>query len=243
MDFRDVPIDQILNYFSIASGLTVIKDPGLQGTATLMNTRPITLGDAFGVLGALLDSRGFQMTRTATMIQIAPKGQGGGFGRGSFGGPGGFGSGPGGFGGTQANNAGGNPTGGPGAGFPGFGGGGPGGFGGRGRSQDQTEVYRLQYASAKALATIVNDLFKNATTGATSGGQGGGRNGGGPGGFPGFGGAAPAVFRVASPAVSIRGITITAMPMATLRPAIRPRLRRLPPRPAPLPTIIPIHSS
>src|SRR5438067_1131886 len=33
MDFRDAPIDQILSFFSVISGLTVIKDPGLQGTA------------------------------------------------------------------------------------------------------------------------------------------------------------------------------------------------------------------
>ncbi|MBW3624970.1 MAG: hypothetical protein KY468_16350 [Armatimonadetes bacterium] len=135
MDFRDAPIDQILNFFSVVSGLTVIKDPGLQGNATLITPRPVPLNDAISILEALLDSRGFRLERTATMLRILPKGGGGG-GR-----PGG---------GRGERGPGGSEDGG---GFAGLG-------GGR-RNAEQTQVFQLQYARAQGVATIVNDLFRN----------------------------------------------------------------------------------
>ena len=48
-------------------------------------------------------------------------------------------------------------------------------------------VYPLKYANAKALATVITELFVSSTAGG-SGGGGRSRGGGGFGGFPGFGG-------------------------------------------------------
>jgi type II secretory pathway component GspD/PulD (secretin) len=126
MDFRDAPINQILDFFSVTSGLTVIKDPGLQGTATLISPRPIPLSDAINVLEALLDIRGYRLDQTDTMIRIVPKSGGG----------------------NRDSR--------------------PGSDNRRAemaanlrQPKEQTKVYRLEYASAKSLSSIVNDLFKN----------------------------------------------------------------------------------
>ncbi len=145
MDFRDAPVDQILNFYSVITGLTVIKDPGLTGTATLISPRPMTVDDSIKVLDALLDSRGYRLDRSSTMMRVVNKGGGGG-GRGNRGG-------------GDTSNPGGNPS------------------GGRGErsSDEKTQVFQLKYASAKSLASIVNDLYKNAAQAANRG-RGGNNN-------------------------------------------------------------------
>ncbi len=89
LDFRNADIDQVLNFFAVVSRLSVVKDPSLTGTITLITPGPVTLDEAFRVLEAALDNRGYSLTRDKLMIRIQAKG-GGGPGRGdrSPGGPG-----------------------------------------------------------------------------------------------------------------------------------------------------------
>src|SRR5207247_1435221 len=50
LDFREVDIDNVLKFFSMAAGLTLVKDPGLTGPVTILQPRPVSLDQAFKIL-------------------------------------------------------------------------------------------------------------------------------------------------------------------------------------------------
>jgi general secretion pathway protein D len=99
LDFRDVDIDNVLKFFSMAAGLTLVKDPGLTGPITLLLPQPVTLDQGFKVLDAVLKTKGFVLQRQDMLMQVVPdpnargsRGGRGGFDRSSFGEGGGRGS-------------------------------------------------------------------------------------------------------------------------------------------------------
>jgi type II secretory pathway component GspD/PulD (secretin) len=136
MDFRDASVDDILDFFSVISGLTVIKDPGLQGTATLISPHPIPLSRALKVLRAMLNSRGYDMNQDEDMLTIVPKGRG---------------SKPGDN--RKRGNSGGNPGAKPNSPAP-------------NPNNEKSRVFQLNYAAAKAVASMVHDLYPNGKGGA-----------------------------------------------------------------------------
>src|SRR5439155_5581687 len=97
LDFRDVDIDNVLKFFSMAAGKTLIKDPSLSGPVTMLLPQPVTLEEGYRVLDAVLSTKGYTLERDPMLIRVVPVRRFGGFGGGGFGG-GGFGA-DGGFGG------------------------------------------------------------------------------------------------------------------------------------------------
>jgi general secretion pathway protein D len=160
LDFRDVDIDNVLKFFSMAAGKTLIKDPGLSGPVTILLPQPVPLDQGLKVLEAVLNTRGYTLQQDPMMMRVMPsRGFGGSGGFGGRGGSGGFGGG-------------------------GFGGG---GRGGRDRGP-QINVFKLQAASAQQVARIINELFRSSPAGAGGrGGRGGGAGGGRGFGFQGGG--------------------------------------------------------
>lgn len=70
IDFRNASIDSVLQFFSVTLGSTIIKDPSLTGTVTLISPQPITLREAFSILQAYLESKGYQIEQKANYIQV-----------------------------------------------------------------------------------------------------------------------------------------------------------------------------
>lgn len=76
IDFRNASIDSVLHFFSVTLGSTIIKDPSLTGTVTLISPQPITLREAFSILQAYLEARGYQIEQKANYIQVKRKEKG-----------------------------------------------------------------------------------------------------------------------------------------------------------------------
>ena len=137
MNFRGADIDRILDFYGSILGLTVIKDPALTGTATIIAPKPIPVEQAFEILNAYLDTRGYEAVRENGMLKVRAKQSRG------FGGPG-----TGRRGDSSDPGTGTNPM----AGFM------PGG----GQTTDQqTRVFQLKYAGAQGISRIINELFRD----------------------------------------------------------------------------------
>jgi general secretion pathway protein D len=141
MNFRGADIDRILDFFGSVMGLTVIKDPSLTGTATIIAPKPIPVEQAFNILNAYLETRGYTAVRENGMLKVRPQRQGGGPG---FGFPGAA------RGGTEGGS---DTSGGRGSGQQ--------GFGGLTLAEPETRVFQLKYAGAQSISRIINELFRD----------------------------------------------------------------------------------
>ncbi|MGC8833604.1 MAG: hypothetical protein ACP5R4_06070, partial [Armatimonadota bacterium] len=140
MNFRGADIDRILDFFGSVMGLTVIKDPSLTGTATIIAPKPISVEQAFNILNAYLETRGYTAVRENGMLKVRPQRQGG---------PGGF---PG-FGTARGTDGGSGSGGGRGSEQQ--------GFGGLTLAEPETRVFQLKYAGAQSISRIINELFRD----------------------------------------------------------------------------------
>jgi general secretion pathway protein D len=180
LDLSNASADAVISLFEQVSGVTIVKDPALNGKLPITSARAVDLNTAFNILNTKLDLMGYTMSKQNNLLVIRQKPQQRG-GRG------------GGFDISMLTNS---------------GGGGP--FGGGDNNRAQLKVYPIQYASATQVARVINDVYSAAPTGGFGrgggnpfgggggrfqfgggGGRGGGNpfGGGGPGGgFAGFGG-------------------------------------------------------
>jgi general secretion pathway protein D len=73
LNLRAVDIDSVLLVYSVASGQTILKDPGLTGPITLINGKKVPLLQAFQILEVVLNSKGFTITREGPVLRVVPK--------------------------------------------------------------------------------------------------------------------------------------------------------------------------
>jgi len=78
LDFRNSSPDMVLSFYSKASGIPIVKDPALTKGLTIQSPKPISLGEAFSLLSAVLDLSGYEMRKQGNLIVVAQKSQGGG---------------------------------------------------------------------------------------------------------------------------------------------------------------------
>ncbi|HVK06200.1 MAG TPA: secretin N-terminal domain-containing protein, partial [Armatimonadaceae bacterium] len=176
LDFRNASIDAILQALSEASGVTIVKDPALNGGLTLQSPKQQSLADAFAQLNAVLGLKNYEIQREGNFLIIRARQQ-------RFGG----------FGGRSGGSDGTN------GGVEGFG-----GRSGRGGDSSDTmlRVYQIKYANASQVARVLNEVFAGSGVPSVQPqpqqqrtGQAGdsspvqvAQRGGGRGGFGGFGG-------------------------------------------------------
>jgi general secretion pathway protein D len=170
LEFSSASVDLVLRLMAKSSGVPIMKDPALTGTITISTVKAVSLADAFAMLSAVLDLKGFEMQGRGTFLVIKQRPR------------------------TNTNRF----FGGSGAGTGLTGGSIASGDSGSGTTRVTTELqmYALQYASASAVAKTINDVFGQSTNssgfsfqGFGGGGDSGGPGGGGPGGGgPGGGG-------------------------------------------------------
>lgn len=73
MDFRGMDIDNVLLMFSTWAGVTILKDPGLSGPVNIIQGREVPLLDAFKILEAVLNQKGFTLEREGPVLKVAPR--------------------------------------------------------------------------------------------------------------------------------------------------------------------------
>ncbi|MBW3623262.1 MAG: hypothetical protein KY468_07620, partial [Armatimonadetes bacterium] len=73
MDFRGMDVDNVLLMFSTWAGVTILKDPGLSGPVNLIQGREVPLLDAFKILEAVLNQKGYTLEREGPVLKVVPK--------------------------------------------------------------------------------------------------------------------------------------------------------------------------
>ena len=71
MNFREVPLTQVLEYMSDAAGFTIVLDTPVSGTVSVWSNQPLTKAEAVALLDSALNKNGFtalQNGRTLTII-------------------------------------------------------------------------------------------------------------------------------------------------------------------------------
>ena len=164
--FRNASIDAIVQFLSKQTGITIVKDPNLNGTISLTSAGPVSLSDALQIFSTTLGLKGYDLKKEGKLLVVRSKAQAG---RGQGGG------------GGMSGMSGMDPT----AIMSMFSG-----------SQAQLKVYPITYANASQLARVINEVFASSQNPFDqfmqmmqgAGGAGGNRFGGGAGGAGGAGG-------------------------------------------------------
>ena len=71
-DFRGSDINNVLKLYAQMSGLTITADSTLAGQVTIINPKQVGLDDAFKILQSVLAVRGFTALQTGNVISIVP---------------------------------------------------------------------------------------------------------------------------------------------------------------------------
>lgn len=67
--------DAIIAFFENQSGVTIVKDPNLTGTTSLMSARPVPLSVAFQILSTTLSLKGYSLNKQGELLVIKQQGQ------------------------------------------------------------------------------------------------------------------------------------------------------------------------
>jgi len=72
MDFRGVGVDAVLEMFSKVANVTILKDPTVEGSITILSPEEVTLEEAFQLLRSVLEVRGYALIRERRVVKIVP---------------------------------------------------------------------------------------------------------------------------------------------------------------------------
>lgn len=75
LSFRNANVDMVLEAFSKASGVTIVKDPSITTTITLTTPKPVKLAQAFEILNLALKQRNFELRKEGNVLVAGPKRQ------------------------------------------------------------------------------------------------------------------------------------------------------------------------
>lgn len=74
-NFQNSGVDTIISWYSKTSGVTIIKDPALTGTLTIVSAKPISLNDAFAMLNTTLGLKNFELRKEGNFLVIRGRNQ------------------------------------------------------------------------------------------------------------------------------------------------------------------------
>jgi general secretion pathway protein D len=72
LNYRDADIDQVLQFFSLTSGKTIIKDPEVKGNVTIISQEKVSLEEGFTILRTILSLRGYTLLEDEKLIKVVP---------------------------------------------------------------------------------------------------------------------------------------------------------------------------
>lgn len=73
LSFRNANVDMVLDAFSRASGITIVRDPLFKDPISLTTAKLVKLAQAFEILNATISLRGFEMKKQGSLIIIQQK--------------------------------------------------------------------------------------------------------------------------------------------------------------------------
>jgi general secretion pathway protein D len=72
MSFREAELDYVLDFFSRASGYTVVKDAEIKARVTVISQREIPVDQAFSVLNSILAIKGYTTIINDKLVKVVP---------------------------------------------------------------------------------------------------------------------------------------------------------------------------
>src|SRR5947209_8060873 len=70
LNFRDVPLDMVLNYLSDAAGFTIVLETKVEGRVTVWSNQPLTKEEAVNLLNSILNKNGYAALREDRTLTI-----------------------------------------------------------------------------------------------------------------------------------------------------------------------------
>lgn len=70
LNFKDVPLDAVLNFLSQTLGFEILKDGPVEGRVTLLSRQPVSAAEAVTMLNAALKINGFTVVREGQLLRI-----------------------------------------------------------------------------------------------------------------------------------------------------------------------------
>jgi general secretion pathway protein D len=72
LSFRDAELDYVLNFFSRATGYTIIKDADIKARVTIISQKDVTIDEALSVLSSILAIKGYATIINTKTIKVVP---------------------------------------------------------------------------------------------------------------------------------------------------------------------------
>ena len=73
MNFRNAPLDQVLNYMSDAAGYIIILETELKGTVDVWSNQPLTKAEAVALLNSVLSKNGYAVVQDGRFLTVVSK--------------------------------------------------------------------------------------------------------------------------------------------------------------------------
>lgn len=73
LNFRDVPLEQVLDYLSQAAGFIIIREAEVNGTVDVVSHQPLDDQEAVDLLNAILNRKGYTAIRSGRMLTIVKR--------------------------------------------------------------------------------------------------------------------------------------------------------------------------
>lgn len=73
MNFKNAPLDMVLNYLSDAAGFIIVLDTTVRGNVNIISSQPVTKDEAVNLLNSVLNKNGYAAIRDGRTLTIVDK--------------------------------------------------------------------------------------------------------------------------------------------------------------------------
>ena len=73
LNFKDAPLDVVLDHLSEAAGLLIVKEGPVEGRVTLQSAEPVSPQEAVALLSTVLKANGFTAIQTGRTVRLVPR--------------------------------------------------------------------------------------------------------------------------------------------------------------------------
>src|SRR5208282_6561564 len=73
LNFRNVPLEMVLNYLSDAAGFIIVQDTRVSGNVSVISSYPVTRDEAVNLLDSVLNRNGYAAIRNGRTLTIVDK--------------------------------------------------------------------------------------------------------------------------------------------------------------------------
>ncbi len=73
MNFKNAPLDMVLNYLSDAAGFIIVLDTQVRGSVSVISSQPLTKDEAVDLLNSMLNKNGYAAIRDGRTLTIVDK--------------------------------------------------------------------------------------------------------------------------------------------------------------------------